>query len=86
MIAGDDHLRRHQDKKIGNFLLQLQVLQDFDGSGRKTCKNDDDDDDEDDDEGANGQEHEGNHILRLIGLHTDVITTFWGGITNPRCE
>ena len=36
MIAGDVHLRCHQDRKFGNFLLQLLVLSDFDGSGRKT--------------------------------------------------
>ena len=39
MIAGDVHLRRHWDRKIGNFLLQLLVPSDFDGSGRKTYKN-----------------------------------------------
>ena len=44
MIAGDVHLKRHQDRKLGNFLLQLLVLSDLDVSGRKTCKNDDDDD------------------------------------------
>ena len=38
MIAGDVHLRCHQDRKFGNFLLQLLVLSDFDGSGRRTCK------------------------------------------------
>ena len=41
MIAGDVHLRCHQDRKFGNFLPQLLVLLDFDGSGWKTCKNDD---------------------------------------------
>ena len=46
MIAGDVHLRRHQDRKFGKFLLQLLMLWDFDGSGRKTCKDDDDDDDD----------------------------------------
>ena len=46
MIAGDDHLRRHQDRKIGNFLLQLLVPSDLNGSSRKTCKDDDDDDDD----------------------------------------
>ena len=50
MIAGDVHLRCHQDRKIGKFLLQLLLLSDFDGSSRKTCKNDDDDDDADDDD------------------------------------
>ena len=50
MIADDVHLRRHQDRKIGNFLLQLLVPSDFDGSSRKTCKNDDDDDDDDDEQ------------------------------------
>ena len=43
MIAGHLHWRCHQDRKIGNSLLQLLVASDFDGSGRKTCKNDDDD-------------------------------------------
>ena len=38
MIAGDGHLRCHQDRKFGNFLLQLLVPSDVDGSGRKTCK------------------------------------------------
>ena len=38
MVAGDVHLRCHQDRKFGKFLLQLLVLSDFDGSGRKTCK------------------------------------------------
>ena len=46
MIAGDVHLRCHQDRKIGNVPLQLLVPSDFDGSGQKTCKNDDDDDDD----------------------------------------
>ena len=40
VIASDDHLRRHQDRKIGNFLLQLLVPSDLNGSGRKTCKTD----------------------------------------------
>ena len=35
IIAGDVHLRCHLDRKIGNFLLQLLVASDFDGSGRK---------------------------------------------------
>ena len=39
VIAGDGHLRRHQDRKTANVLLQLLVLSDLDGSGRKTCKN-----------------------------------------------
>ena len=46
MIAGDVHLQCHQDKKFGNFLLQLLVPSDFDGSGWKTCKNDENDDDD----------------------------------------
>ena len=50
MIAGDVHLRCHQDRKFGNFLLQLLVLSDLDGSSRKTCKDDDDDDDDDEEE------------------------------------
>ena len=41
MIAGDVHLRCHQDRKFGNFLLQLLVPSDLNGSSRKTCKNDD---------------------------------------------
>ena len=42
VIAGDVHLRRHQDRKFGNLLLQLLVPSDLNGSSRKTCKNDDD--------------------------------------------
>ena len=38
MIAGDVHLRCHQDRKFGNFLLQLLVPSDLNGSSRKTCK------------------------------------------------
>ena len=52
MIADDVHLRRHQDRKLGNLLLQLLVASDSDDSRRKTCKNDDDDDDDDDDDGS----------------------------------
>ena len=37
-------MRRHQDRKIGFFLLQLLLPSDFDRSSRKTCKNDVDDD------------------------------------------
>ena len=40
-IAGDVHLRCHQDRKIGTFLLQLLVPSDLNGSNQKTCKNDD---------------------------------------------
>ena len=36
--AGDVHLRRHHDRKIGNFLLHLLVPSDLNGSSRKTCK------------------------------------------------
>ena len=39
VIAGDVHLRRHQDRKIGNFLLHLLVPSDLNSSSRKTCKN-----------------------------------------------
>ena len=40
-MAGDVHLRCHQHRKLGNFLLQLLVPLDMNGSRRKTCKNDD---------------------------------------------
>ena len=39
MIAGDVHLRRHHDRKIGNFPLQLLLPSDFDRSIAKPKKN-----------------------------------------------
>ena len=35
-------MRCHLDRKIGNFLLQLLVAADLNGSSQKTCKDDDD--------------------------------------------
>ena len=50
MIAGDVHMRCHQDRTLANFVLQLRMPSDLNGSSQKTCKNDDDDDDDDDDD------------------------------------
>ena len=39
MIAGDVHMPCHQDRTLANFLLQLLMPSDLNGSSQKTCKN-----------------------------------------------